>query len=281
MRAGILKVYNQPWADGRGPIAIVTDYAPWFFGGFGLIYAAGLKLAEGALLDGGGGTAAPCDRDSRLLAATVTLPTLGYVLQSYLRHGHHGCRPVAEAREHERCAGSIPRRSNGWRGDPARRMRHAGVDAIDLSRPFVPEDYTQLYYTPIYRSLHREHRLRYNQLFGVRINEYIMMLEADLVERLLVPLRRHPSGRGGCSAGALHRHHDRRGEAPLPLLRRAQSRLLSRALRRRASAISRDLPWPTRALFASGRPRWPGRLAFALWYLMAMEESSDRARPRP
>src|SRR5262245_66651537 len=77
-------------------------------------------------------------------------------------------------------------------GDPVRRMRMPAVDRIDLSKPFLPEEYTQLYYTPVYRSLHRQHRLRYNQLFGVRINEYIMMLEADLVERLLVPLRRRP-----------------------------------------------------------------------------------------
>jgi len=94
IRAGILKVYNQPWADGRGAAATVTDYAPWFFGGFGLVQGAGLKLAEGVLL--------PTDDrldalavGAALLAATVTLPTLGYVLQSYLRHGHHGCRPVA------------------------------------------------------------------------------------------------------------------------------------------------------------------------------------------
>src|SRR5262249_44784637 len=73
--------------------------------------------------------------------------------------------------------------------DPARRMRIPGLPAIDHTRPFVPETYTQLYYTPVYAKLHREHRLRYNQLFGLRINEYIMMLEADLVERLLSRLR--------------------------------------------------------------------------------------------
>lgn len=93
IRAGILKVYNQPWAEGRGPGSIAGDYALWFFGGFGLIQGAGLKLAEGMLLD---------DPDpSRafvigcaLVAATATLPTLGYIAQSYWRHGHHGCRPI-------------------------------------------------------------------------------------------------------------------------------------------------------------------------------------------
>ena len=93
IRAGILKVYNQPWADARGSIAVVNDYAPWFFGGFGLVQGAGLKFAEGALLPAGGAGAATVI-GLALLAATVTLPTLGYVLQSYLRHGHHGCRPI-------------------------------------------------------------------------------------------------------------------------------------------------------------------------------------------
>ena len=93
LRAGILKVYNQPWADGRGAGSIAVDYAPWFFGGFGLIHGAGLKLAEGALLsdaDPSRALAIGC----ALVLATATLPTLGYIAQSYWRHGHHGCRPV-------------------------------------------------------------------------------------------------------------------------------------------------------------------------------------------
>jgi hypothetical protein len=102
IKAGILKVYNQPWADGRGPWSIATDYAPWFFGAFGLIYAAGLKLAEGALLQQAASSHATSMGfsfglawGSGLLAATLFLPSLGYIAQSYLRHGHHGCRPIA------------------------------------------------------------------------------------------------------------------------------------------------------------------------------------------
>jgi len=95
IRAGILRVYNQPWAAGRGPVAIVNDYALWFFGGVGLIQGAGLKLAEGLLLPAADPLRAVVV-GCGLLAATVTLPTLGYILQSYLRHGHHGCRPVVQ-----------------------------------------------------------------------------------------------------------------------------------------------------------------------------------------
>jgi hypothetical protein len=96
IRAGFLKVYNQPWADGRDAWSIASDYAPWFFGGFGLIYAAGLKLAEGALLAEPDASRAVAV-GLAILAATLTLPTLGYVIQSYARHGHHGCRPIMRA----------------------------------------------------------------------------------------------------------------------------------------------------------------------------------------
>jgi hypothetical protein len=96
IRAGFLKVYNQPWADGRDAWSIASDYAPWFFGGFGLIYASGLKLAEGTLLAEPDTTRAVAV-GLAILAVTLTLPTLGYVAQSYARHGHHGCRPIMRA----------------------------------------------------------------------------------------------------------------------------------------------------------------------------------------
>jgi P-aminobenzoate N-oxygenase AurF len=156
--------------------------------------------------------------------------------------------------------------------DPARRMQMRPLSAIDLSKPFVPEEYTQLYYTPVYQGLHREHRLRYNQLFGMRINEYIMMLEADLVERLLLPLRRRPDvAREPALLRCIdtmieeEKHHFQcfaaLNRACFPTLYTDRDRYFS------------DLPLLPRALFAT--VGWlTGRLAFALWYLMAMEESS-------
>ena len=89
-----------------------------------------------------------------------------------------------------------PDHINRLAADPAQCMQPGMALPVDASLPFVPEDHTQLYYTPVYAALHREHRLRYNQLFGLRINEYIMMLEADLVERLLTPLRQLPKVAG-------------------------------------------------------------------------------------
>jgi hypothetical protein len=156
--------------------------------------------------------------------------------------------------------------------DPARRMQMPAIARIDLTKPFVPEDYTQLYYTPIYQSLHREHRLRYNQLFGVRINEYIMMLEADLVRQLLSPLRRHRNVAGDVALVrcldtmiAEEQHH----YACFAALNRACCPALYAHEERHFSKLS----WPLRGLFrAVGL--LAGRLHFALWYLMAMEESS-------
>jgi hypothetical protein len=89
IRHGIIEVYNQPWADGGTEWAITADYVPWFFGVVGLLYGAGLKLAE----------LRPAEHAPGIFlllgGATITLPALGYVLQSYLRHGHSGCRPFA------------------------------------------------------------------------------------------------------------------------------------------------------------------------------------------
>lgn len=97
LRHGVLEVYNQPWSDGAGPWRIAADYAPWFFGLFGLVYGAGLRLAEGRLLaapDPLGALVLGCG----LVAATITLPTLGYVVASWVRHGHLGIRPCPPPR---------------------------------------------------------------------------------------------------------------------------------------------------------------------------------------
>lgn len=166
-----------------------------------------------------------------------------------------------------------PQRINALAADPERCTRSGLRLEVDRRRPFIPEDYTQLYFTPLYASLHFEHRLRYNQLFALRSNEYIMMLEADLVDRLMQPLKRHPKVRAN---GELVRAMDtmmqeeRRHFDNFAALNRAcrpdlyppgTDRLFSR------------LPVWTRAMF------WTvgalaGQLPFALWFLMAMEESS-------
>ncbi len=94
LQSGILRVYNQPWADGRDETAIALDYAPWFFGGFGAIYGAGIGLME--WLEGRGALSMPIFAAAFgvVLVLTLTVPAGGYVLQSIRRHGHWGTRPV-------------------------------------------------------------------------------------------------------------------------------------------------------------------------------------------
>lgn len=96
LESGILRVYNQPWAEGKSPADIALDYAPWFFGGFGAIYGAGMAWVEQTEKQDGLATG---DFTMALVLITVlscVLPTAGYMVQSVARHGHWGTRPVAK-----------------------------------------------------------------------------------------------------------------------------------------------------------------------------------------
>ncbi len=162
---------------------------------------------------------------------------------------------------------------NKLASDPTKCTQPRASLAVDRSRPFVPEDYTQLYYTPLYASLHREHRLRYNQLFALRINEYIMMLEADLVERLLNPLKTHPKVGGDAALiqaiDDMIEEERRHYKYFADLNRACRPDLYPPGEDRRFSKV----PAWTKAMFWTAG-LLASRLAFSLWYLMAMEESS-------
>lgn len=162
---------------------------------------------------------------------------------------------------------------NKLASDPSKCTQPRAALEIDRTRPFVPEDYTQLYYTPVYNSLHREHRMRYNQLFALRINEYIMMLEADLVERLLNPLKGHRNVAG--DGGLIRAIDDMIAEEQRHYAYFAE---LNRACRPDLYRPGEDrlfskVPVWTKAMFWTAG-LMASRLAFSLWYLMAMEESS-------
>ncbi len=162
---------------------------------------------------------------------------------------------------------------NRLAADPNHCTRIGLALKVDASRPYVPEDYTQLYFTPLYASLSFEQRLRYNQLFGLRINEYIMMLEADLVERLLTPLLRLPPVAGDAALV----------QAITTMIREEKGHFVSFAALNRTcrpdlyrpgeNRLFSRLPVWTRAMFQIAG-LLSNRLSFALWYLMAMEESS-------
>lgn len=155
--------------------------------------------------------------------------------------------------------------------DPARCTAVVPAAQPDLSRPFVPEDQTQLYWTPSYAHLNLAQRVRYNQLFALRINEYIMMLERDFVDPVLKALRGHAAIGEGPLRGALEtmmaeesRHYD----------------AFAALNRRCAPQDYRDSDWCFMRLRAHERLALAAmkatarHLPFALWIIIAMEESS-------
>jgi hypothetical protein len=62
--------------------------------------------------------------------------------------------------------------------------------AVDHRKRFIPEEFTPLYYTPSYRALTDEQRLRYNQLQALYFNEQIIFFEAAIGRRVLGALLR-------------------------------------------------------------------------------------------
>lgn len=59
------------------------------------------------------------------------------------------------------------------------------ANAIDFSRPFIPEPFTPLFHTPAYGRLTAEQRLRYNQLHAGYFHEQIMFFEKALARNVL------------------------------------------------------------------------------------------------
>ena len=166
-----------------------------------------------------------------------------------------------------------PAELNRLATDPVRCTRTDLQPEIDRDRPFVPEHHTQLFFTPVYDSLHFEHRLRYNQLFGCRINEYIMMLEADLVDRVLKPLKCLPQVRGDSelldAIDTMIAEEKRHYDCFATLNSRCRPDLYPPGRERLFS----QLPLVTKSMFWIAGAL-ASQLAFSLWYLMALEESS-------
>ena len=94
--SGILRVYNQPWADGKGSAAVARDYGPWCFAGFGLVYGAGVGIAEYLAANGGLVALNFAWLFPLILISGIVLPVWGYRRRSFRVHGHSGCRPVSK-----------------------------------------------------------------------------------------------------------------------------------------------------------------------------------------
>ncbi len=93
--AGVLKVYNQPWSEGKAPSAIAMDYAPWFFAGFGVVYGAVVGLSS-VYTDAIDSWAKSCAVLIAGIVAACALPTLSYMIYSFRRYGHTGTKPFVK-----------------------------------------------------------------------------------------------------------------------------------------------------------------------------------------
>jgi hypothetical protein len=92
IRAGFIVVYNRPFADGRGPEAVATDYAPVLFGTFGACYGASIRVGEALLLE-------QARRDlywivmAASIVACLVAPVAACVVRSLAVHGDCGLTP--------------------------------------------------------------------------------------------------------------------------------------------------------------------------------------------
>ncbi len=96
IKVGILIVYNQPWADGKDAKAIAMDYAPIFFGVFGFVYGFGLGAAELLYQNGVLDNLFAVFYFVTLLIISIFFPVIIYRKYSFIKYGHHGCRPIVK-----------------------------------------------------------------------------------------------------------------------------------------------------------------------------------------
>jgi hypothetical protein len=95
IKAGFIMVYNNPYAENRGPEAIAADYAPVLFGAFGVCYGVVIRLGQYYLLETNqwnyywllfvGGN-----------LAGLIIPVLIFVFYSYLKHGETGLKTYVQ-----------------------------------------------------------------------------------------------------------------------------------------------------------------------------------------
>lgn len=92
IKTGFIVVYNRPHFEKLGPEAIATDYAPVFFGVFGLCYGITIRLGQHYLLELG-----RWDLMARLTVlgtfAVLVLPVSAFVVSSLLKNKTTGLKP--------------------------------------------------------------------------------------------------------------------------------------------------------------------------------------------
>jgi hypothetical protein len=122
IKAGFLIVHIRPHARGLGAEATATDYAPLYFGAFGVCLGISIYLGQYLLL-----TEGRRDLFWPLLILfnllTLAIPTLLYMGASYLKYGDVGLQPV-----------SRDGLNQGWLDNPPETRRQGGGAVRPLQR---------------------------------------------------------------------------------------------------------------------------------------------------
>lgn len=94
IKANILIVYNQPWAEGKSEAEIAMDYAPIFFAGFGAIYGFSIGIAELLFFNKTISITLFLWYFTLTLVVAILVPVVLYRHRSFKIHGHSGCKPI-------------------------------------------------------------------------------------------------------------------------------------------------------------------------------------------
>lgn len=158
------------------------------------------------------------------------------------------------------------------------RARPLDFSPVDPGLPFFPEQFTQLYHTPLYAELNHAQRLSYNQLCGVSANEHFMLFETGFTNRVISKLVRHP---------LVNRDPDLQQCLLLMLQEELRHSVMFRDLNRHAMPqLYRDGPYRfTRPstferLLLWGVTLLPQHLVFLIWLVLIMEEHSNHISRR-
>jgi hypothetical protein len=91
IQAGLIVVYNKPYAEKLGAAAIATDYAPVLFGVFGACYGLAIRLNQYFLLELGHWDYYGLLFISSNLAG-LAAPVVAFMGYSYLKYGETGLK---------------------------------------------------------------------------------------------------------------------------------------------------------------------------------------------
>jgi hypothetical protein len=98
LHSGIAVIYNKPRALGKSCLSIASDYAPVYFGAFGICYGIHISILC---------TLRPLwnSLEFWVLAlcstmTSITVPIAAHSISSYLRHGYSGLLPYTSKNNH-------------------------------------------------------------------------------------------------------------------------------------------------------------------------------------